>query len=101
MGIRSLGTCNVPYDLLHSDHTDVHCTDVGRAMKLGLIFRDAHIDTFAYSERLGWIRVRCNKRGGGCEYPTFTDGPFNAEVEASAAMRYMVKGVIEQAEGEL
>jgi hypothetical protein len=70
-------------------------------MKLGLIFRGDHIDTFAYSDRLGWIRVKCNKQGGGCEYPTFTDGPFNIEIEASTAMKYKVKGMLEQAEGEL
>ena len=70
-------------------------------MRLGLIFRPNHIDTYAHSDRLGWIRIRCNKQGGGCGYPTFTDGPFNAEIEASAAMNYKARIVIEFAEGEV
>ena len=70
-------------------------------MKVRLIYRPGHIDTYAYSERLGWVRVRCNKHGGGCQYPKIATGPFNAEIEANATMRYVVKGILEQAEGEL
>ena len=102
MGTRSSGMCpNVHYAPPRSDRSGIHCTDVGRVMRLGLIFRGDHIDTYAHSERLGWIRVRCNKQGGGCRYPGVVTGPFNAEIEASTTMRYVVKGMIEQAEGEL
>lgn len=100
MGIRSLGIYHVHSTCACDDLHSIHYRDA-EDMKLRLVYRPSHIDTFAYSERLGWIRVRCNKCGGGCTYPTFTDGPFNTEIEANAAMRYVVKGIIEQAEGEL
>ena len=92
---------DVPHDPTCGDYSGLHHRGMGRVMKLGLIFRPSHIDTFAHSERLGWIRVRCNKRGGGCEYPRVTTGPFNAEIEASAAMRYKARTMIEFAEGEV